>query len=602
MCGIAGIYSRKEIDSSSLRKMAQALSHRGPENIGYYFSKNIGLAHTRLSIIDIEGGNQPLYDNSKRLALVANGEIYNFIELNQKLTKEGHQFLTNSDCETIIHAYLQYGEKFLDHIYGMFAFALYDSRKKCLILGRDRLGIKPLFYIHQPGKLFVFASEIKSLLVNSYLSFSLNNRALCEFFCNQFYSGRDTIFSQIKKIMPGEVIVVDENLHVSRRTYWDLTYVNQRKISFEEAKEEFDHLFSTVLKQHLRSDVPYGIFLSGGVDSATVLAMVKKHQSHKISSFSIGYKNVSMKDESREALYVARLFDTNHHSILIDPRQLMERMVYTFWCVDDLMRDYASIPTSILSEEASKELKVVLTGEGGDEVFAGYGRYRGKIKRVIKSLLYKGGGFRRRSNITLKYLKKVFLPQLAKHLESHQQPFIERWKQANPSWSTLTKYQYIDITTALPDNLLVKVDRTTMGFSLEARVPFLDHRIVEFGISLPDELKTRAREGKYFLKEWASQYIPRKHLYRKKSGFGVPAGEMFSGPIIEEIKKRLLKNKGIKEWFHPKGIDYIFTIEDKKDQARIIWSLVQFAIWYNIFVEKKEAIPHPRENILEWIA
>ncbi len=602
MCGIAGIYTKGYINPIEIKDMARALRHRGPEYRGYYFSQKVALAHTRLSIIDIEGGNQPLYDREKKIILVANGEIYNFVELAKDLKKKGHYFLTNSDCETIIHAYLHAEENFLEEIYGMFAFALYDSRKKRLILGRDRLGIKPLFYLHQKGKYFIFASEIKAILMNPNLSLTINEKALSEFFCNQFSTGRDTIFSQIKKVMPGEMVVIDENLELSSRKYWSLTSVNQRELSFHEAKEEFDSLFPTVLKQHLRSDVPYGIFLSGGVDSATILAMVKKYQPHPISSFSIGYRQVLMKDESQEAAYIATLFNTNHYPIFTDPDQLQKRMVYSFWCIDDLMRDYASVPTSILSEKASRELKVVLTGEGGDEIFAGYGRYRGRFKRLIKSFLYPGGGFRQHSTIPLRFLKKIFTPQLARYIQFHQSPFIEKWEEANPSWSTLTKYQYIDITTALPDNLLVKVDRITMGFSLEARVPFLDHRIVEFGISLPDELKTRGREGKYFLKEWASHYIPRGHLYRKKTGFGVPVGEIFSKEVIKEVHRQLKKNKGIREWFLPKGIDYVFTIRDKKNQARIIWSLVQFAIWHNMFIEKKGKTPHFQENILEWIA
>jgi len=603
VCGITGIISKKEdIDPSFVRRMASVLVHRGPEYTGYYFSKQVGMAHTRLSIIDIKGGNQPLYDWRQEIVLIANGEIYNFVELKQYLIGKGYNFKTNSDCETIIYAYQHFGDTFIKHIYGMFAFALFDMKREKLILARDRLGIKPLFYIHLPGKAFIFSSEIKALLSLPYFQLDINKKALSEFFCNQFYTGRDTIFSHIYKVMPGEILTVDKNINLSHRIYWSLTNVEQRSILYDKAVEEFSELFTTVLKQHLRSDVPYGIFLSGGVDSATVLSMVDRYQSNPVMSFSVGYKDVEMKDETKEAQYIASLFKTRHHAIVVDPSTLLKRLPYTFWCIDDLMRDYASLPTIMLSETASKKLKVVLTGEGGDEVFAGYGRYRGAIKRRIRSILYKGGGFRHRSSIDLALLNKIFIPEMKSYLSLHQEPFIQKWKETNPSWSVLNKYQYIDITTALPDNLLVKVDRTTMGFSLEARVPFLDHRIVEFGISLPDNLKTRGREGKYFLKEWASKYLPRSHLYRKKSGFGVPVGEIFSPQLIKEIRPRLKKNQGIRNWFKWREIEKTFLLRDKKERGRVLWSLVQFAAWFNIFVEKRgEKRPAVKDNILEWI-
>ena len=604
MCGIAGIYTKNQkVNAQKLKRMIDVLTHRGPDNKGYFLENNLGLGHARLSIIDLtEKANQPLYSEDKNIVLVANGEIYNFIELKAELIKKGVKFKTNSDCEPIIYCYKEYGLEFVKKLYGMFAFALFDRKKNQLILARDRLGIKPLYYLYSPHNFFIFASEIKAILEALDIIPPLNEKAIVHFFLNQFYSGRSTIFKDIKKVMPGEIIVVNKNLNLTSNYYWSALDIKPKNVSFEEAKEEFDFLFPSVVDQHLRSDVPYGLFLSGGMDSGTILSTITRLQDKKIHTFTIGYKDVSMKDELEDARYIANKFNVYHEPIMVDKDTLFKRIPYAIWCIDDLMRDYAFIPTSILSEKASEHLKVVLTGEGGDEVFAGYGRYCGWLKRAIKSAFFQGGGFRNKPSISIKLLKKIFKPELNKVLDSYKEIFIEKWKECNRKWTTLMKYQYIDLTTALVDNLLLKVDRATMGFSLEARVPFLDHRIVEFGLSLPDKLKTKGRKGKIFLRKWAESYIPAHYLNREKRGFRVPVGEWFTEKFLKALCEKLKNSKGIREWFYVNRLNDLFNSEkNHKYRNRCIWCLMQFGIWFYIFIENRGKKPSYVEDPLAWI-
>ncbi len=606
MCGIAGIYrANREVHTAELKKMARAIDHRGPDNKGLFVEKSLGLAHTRLAIIDLTPkGNQPLFSEDKEIILVANAEIYNFIELRKELSKKGCVFQTNSDCETIIHAYRVYGLDFIKKLYGMFAFALFDKKDKRLILARDRLGIKPLYFSLHNGSL-LFGSEIKAILPLLEKT-EINIKALTHFFLNQFSTGRETIFINIKRVLPGEILIIDKNLKINKYIYWKLEQIESKKISEKEALEEFDDLFPKVVSQHLRADVPYGLFLSGGVDSGTILALLAKLQDRRIRTFSIGYKEVKMKDELIYAEEIAKRFNTQHTSIPVTKDQLFYIIPYTIWCIDDLMRDYASFPTTILSFAASKELKVVLTGEGGDEVFAGYGRYRsGIIERMVKNLIHPGsGGFRTRGTISKKWINKIFPSRIKKIASTYREPFCELWKKSNHKWSSLQKFQYIDIKSALPDNLLVKVDRTTMGYGLEARVPFLDHRIVEFGFSLPDSLKIRSHEGKFFVKKWAEKYLPKEHLYKPKSGFKVPVSEWLKGDFLSSLKGKLKNNPTIRYYFNVSNFDELFSQaqKEKKHAVRCVWCLMQFAIWENLFLEHKGSLkPSDKENPLDWI-
>ena len=604
MCGIAGILEKnKSVNPDELRRMSELLSHRGPDAQGEYFYQNLGLAHTRLSIIDLYTGDQPLIDNDLQLSLIANGEIYNYIELREELQQQGCYFKTSSDSETIMHAYAAYGTSFLEKLNGMFSFALYDEKARKLILARDRLGIKPLYYA-QSNHRVAFASEIKSLLPALEHSPQINPQALDQFFQNQFNTGRDTIIKQIKRILPGECLVIDYNLKLEHKQYWSPLSVAPQNCYLEEALEEFDLIFKQAIKEHTRSDVPYGLFLSGGVDSAVVLSMLNNFQDKQIRTFSIGYKDTRKKHELDAAQNMAKLFDTIHTPIALDKEDIFHRIPYSIWCTDDLMRDYSTLPTSFLAEEAARELKVVFTGEGGDEVFAGYGRYRGSfLENGFKALFNPGtGGFRTSSQIPGKDLQTIYGSELKSYINRHRDPFIEKWRRTPSSWDRTKKMQYTDMSTALPDNLLVKVDRILMGSGLEGRVPFLDDRVVEFGLSLPRQLKIKSNSGKEFLKRWGERSLPSEHLRQKKSGFHVPVSEWLTGDFVDSLEGKLLRNKGINQWFNRDGIKKICQKQRKKGSCtRILWSLMQFAIWHNLFIEGTEPKPGLKENAIEGI-
>jgi len=584
--------------------MSGKLQHRGPDNTDYYIHERVGLAHTRLSIIDLEGGDQPIVSLDGNMALAANGEIYNYVELRKELLEEGCRFKTRSDSETILHAYASSGAHFVENLHGMFAFALFDLTSQKVFLARDRLGIKPLFYTVLPDRV-AFASEIKALLPILDHAPQVNGEALSQFFHNQFNTGRETIIKGIYRVLPGEVITLGRDLEISHRQYWTPLSVQPKNYSFEEAQEEFEPLFEQVMREHIRSDVPYGLFLSGGVDSAVVLAMLHKFQERPIRTFSVGYKDSIMENELEPAQFIARQFNTDHQPLALDKERLFMRIPHVIWATDDLMRDYACLPTSFLAEEASKELKVVFTGEGGDEVFAGYGRYRkSTLQRVLKTLIASGsGGFRTRSQITSRVGRSLFGSHLQGSHNEFRRPFIHAWQACPSAWSSVQKSQYVDMVTALPDNLLVKVDRMLMGFGVEGRVPFLDHRIVDFGLSLPDHLKVKTHYGKLFLRRWAEKYIPKNHLWAKKTGFHVPIGDYLTKQFLSRLEKKLLQNNAIQTWFNSEGMKNLFHFHAKSSHgSRAIWCLMQFAIWHRIFIENGGERPASEENPLEWIS
>ena len=374
MCGIAGVLLRRGCaDEGALRRMGGALAHRGPDDLGVHVAGPLGLLQTRLSIIDLERGHQPMADGP--LTLVANGEIYNFIELRRALEARGRRFTTNSDSETILHAYALDGLDALASLHGMFAFALHDARRGELLLGRDRLGIKPLYYAALPDRL-LFASELKALLAVWPEEPALDPAALVQSLQNHFNTGERSLVRRIRRLPPGATLVVDADLKLHARRYWSLLDVRPRPLRFEQAAEEFEPLFRQVMLEHLRADVPYGLFLSSGVDSGVLLAMMSELTGQPVRTFSIGYRDAAISDELPDAAAIARRFGAEHTEVVLDRDAAFRRLPHTIWATDDLLHDYACLPTSFLAEDAARGLKVILTGEGGDEVFAGYGRYR----------------------------------------------------------------------------------------------------------------------------------------------------------------------------------------------------------------------------------
>ncbi|AUM01050.1 asparagine synthase (glutamine-hydrolyzing) [Rhodocyclaceae bacterium] len=603
MCGIAGYFCKNQTpDTDELWRMANALRHRGPDDAGVHVSGPVGLAHTRLSIIDLQGGHQPLADTAGKLTLVANGEIYNYPELTATLTRQGRRFQTASDSETILHAYAVYRRDFLQHLHGMFAFALYDATQNQLILARDRLGIKPLYYVELPDRV-AFASEIKALLPILPHAPQIHEGALAQFLENQFSSGEETCVRGIRRVLPGEALAIDADLRIQRWRYWSALTVRPRRIGFEDAAAEFDTLMEQVMREHMRADVPYGLFLSGGVDSAVLAAMLHRYQDQPIRSFSIGYRGVRQADELDDAARIAQRFGTEHTALEVDGNAILRRIPHMVWAADELMRDYACLPTSLLAQHASRELKVVLTGEGGDEVFAGYGRYReSPIARFFKQLRAPGtGGFRTRGQWQARH-RDALGTQLKLQRRTARTPFIGAWRDTPADWSHTQRCQYTDLVTALPDNLLLKADRMLMAFGLEGRVPFVDHRIVEFGLSLPDELKIRSGQGKLFLKRWAERHLPADHLYRPKRGFHVPIGEWLRGPVLDALAEKLPASPAIQTWFNLAGVRRLLADQRAgRSASREIMCLLQFAIWHRLFIEHPGLRPTPDEDPLAWI-
>ncbi len=603
MCGIAGIFSKKAGDFSSVgENMANQIQHRGPDNTTVYPLQNGVLVHTRLSIIDLEHGNQPLFNHDKSIQLIANGEIYNFIELRKKLEERNSRFQTNSDCETILHAYEKHTQDFVQDLNGMFAFALHDSKRKTLTLARDRLGIKPLFYCVQNDQV-IFASEIKAILVSLGSIPELVEDSLLQFLQNQFISGRETMYKGIYKVLPGEIIEFNATLEMTNRQYWDpIASVNQFEFT-DDVYAEFNTSFNTVIEQHIRSDVPFGLFLSGGADSAILLAMLSQFHARPISTFSVGFKGRDKKNEINDASYIADKFNSSHHTLLLDSDDIFNRIPLMTWSSDDLMRDYASLPTLALAEYAAQDLKVVFSGEGGDEAFAGYRRYHpSSIERWLKDRIHPGSqGFRTRGQ--LGSLAPFFKdPAIPKRL-NFRKHFLANWQACPKQWSFMQKAQYTDIKTALSDNLLVKSDRMLMAFGLEGRVPFVDHRIIEFGLALPDQFKYQDKKGKFFLKKWAEQYIPADYLHRKKRGFYVPIDEWLTNETLKRnIKQKLITNRSINNWFNTKKIEQLFY-NDRSiiKHSRHIMCFLQFAIWHEMSLNAFKKTPTANENVFDWL-
>lgn len=606
MCGIAGVVLRNStVDRTTLETMLDQLRHRGPDGSGIFVHEGFGLGHTRLSINDLEGGQQPLLCPEKNLAAVVNGEIYNFVELRAEMEAAGVSFATRSDSACALHAYALNPENFVQRLNGMFALAILDGRRKVLTLARDRLGVKPLYYALLHDK-FIFASEIKAILPLLSGQPELEAEALSQFLHSHCTTGTETVFRGIRRLAPGEIITIDANLNMTSRRYWSaLDVAGRRTRSVAALEEEFEDLFRQVMREHMRSDVPFGLFLSGGNDSAILLAMLSLYQDRPVRTFSIGFDDCAFEDELGDAESVAADFSSDHTSIRMNRADFFGRIPYSIWACDDLMRDNASLPTSFLSEAAHRELKVVFCGEGGDEVFGGYPRYWGsKLGWLVESLRAPGsGGFRTRSDWSAETSALLLGERLTREGASFRKPHVSAWKATPRGWSDLQRRQYTDIVTDLTDSLLVKADRMTMSFGIEARVPFLDHRVVEFGLSLPDSLKIANGEPKIFLRRWAERHLPKELLYRPKKGFSVPVREWLRGDWLDRLEKRLMENTAVGEWFDVSAFPRVFNAQRRDGRAtREIFGIMQFAIWHRLFVETPGVRPGANEDPLDWIS
>lgn len=614
MCGIAGMVASGDeltaLDRQRLGAAASALAPRGPDGTGVEVFRKVGLAHTRLSIIDLEGGAQPLSTIDGRLVGVVNGEIYNHVELRATYRRRGAlPPRTGSDCEAVLQAIAMDGVAGLRALNGMFAFAVHDRHGERLVLGRDRLGIKPLYWARAAGRI-VFASDLKGMLALLGEVPPVNADAVSQFLEHEFAGGLDTAFHGVQRVPPGTLLVIDLRspaLVVERHRFWSLAEAATPPgpASPQEAGRQFDELMSQVMTEHLRADVPFGLFLSGGVDSGLLAALLHRLHGQPIETFSIGYSSTRVRNELQAAEAVARRFGLRHHALEVTPALLWRRIPHAVWAVDELMRDRAVLPTVVLSEHASSRLKVVFTGEGGDEAFAGYARYRRHpLQRWAANLLAPGsGGFRTRSQWPRRWRQAVFGPRLRAVAGGFRQPQIEAWRHSAPSWTALQRSQHADLVTALPDNLLVKVDRSLMAHGLEGRVPFLDHRVVEFGLSLPDDLKVRGKVGKHFLRHWGLQHLPAEALNGAKRGFHVPVEALMQGPFLETLAQRLPRSPAIVQWCRPDGVKALVARQALRGgHVEALWTLLVFAVWHRIFVEQAGRRPPLDADVLDWLS
>lgn len=600
MCGIAGIFGREEREL--VRRMISRMKHRGPDDEGYYFDTDISLGMCRLSIIDVEGGQQPIYNEEGSICVVLNGEIYNFKELKIELETKGHKFYTRSDTEVLVHLYEEYGHNLFEKLDGMFAFAIWDSNKKELFLARDRLGIKPLYYTIVNNE-FIFASEIKAIIEYEAINREVDKTALANYFSLRYVPAPKTMFEGIMKLKPAHYLAVNKD-GIREERYWDLKCAPMNR-SQEYFEEKIIKGLQESVKERLIADVPLGAFLSGGVDSSFIVALMSQLIDEPVKTFSVGFIGEEF-DERSYASYVADYFGTDHHEIevRIDRLDILPKIVKHF---DEPIADPAAIPTYLISEFARKNVKVVLTGEGGDEMFGGYERYQSELK-FNRYLSLIPDPFRKSLKlfniIPGKYA--TFLSSRVNEVESYSlrlegydnppvlniktennegvKNMVEKSFQDKPDY--LCKMIYFDTKYWLPDELLMKVDKMSMANSLEARVPFLDHRFVEFAFNIPSDYKIRDGVEKFILKGAAKKILPDKVIERKKHGFNVPIKIWFreSRDIIDHyMDKELLKQV---EHLNAEKVTRVWNKHrrNRGDYEFFLWKVLNYAIWWEEYM------------------
>ena len=608
MCGIAGFVCSAGHSPSLVRLQAAAaaLSHRGPDGHGTIVHEHVGLAHARLSIIDLSSGHQPLESQDGTYCLVANGEIYNYRELQAAWQARGGSLRTHSDSECLLFQSQLLGiEEGVKTLNGMFAFALHNRRTGVVTLGVDRMGIKPLYYIVTPQGI-AFASEIKGFLPLIDQRPEIHAPALLQYFQNGYHFGEESILKNVKRVLPGELIHIDPTLRLTRKQYWSLLDVTPQQYTLHEAEEVFNPLFRTVMQEHMRADVPFGLFLSGGVDSSLLCAALAENGARNIQTYTLGYTASPSRNELSDAELIAKQFDTRHTTLEIDSTVLRNVIPLAVWSNDDLMGDTAILPTCLLAHRASANLKVVFTGEGGDEAFAGYGRHQlHQIQRFFLNFSAPGtGGYAKRPALRPKEIQRYLGNALFEEMKHQFVEIGEIYRKVPRDWGCVRKAQYIDCQTELYGGLLVKLDRCLMSSGLEGRVPFLDHRIMNFGLSLPSNLKITKRQRKYFLRQWGTQFIPKDHLTKPKRGFHVPMSDLFQPEILTKLIAHLKTNSVLAQWLQPAALAMLleqYQHDPKRHNEVLIWRITQFAVWHAMYLQSFQKRPTISENIFDYL-
>ena len=626
MCGIAGIVraDNAPIDRRLLERMTEAIRHRGPDDDGFYFGEGVGLGMRRLAIIDLKTGQQPIHNRDRTKWLVFNGEIYNYRELREKLEKRGHVFYTNSDTEAVVAAYDEYGTDCPKHLRGMFAFAIWDERDKSLFLARDRVGKKPLLYAQTPGQL-IFGSEFSALVLHPDVSRDVDYEGLHYYLSFMGVPAPWTAYRAIRKLEPGHWLLW-RNGEIKSERYWQLDFSRKVSISEAEAGERVIELLREGVRIRLMSEVPLGAFLSGGIDSSAIVALMAQESSERVKTFSIGFEEQDF-SELHHARRVAEHVGADHHEFVVRP-DAMEILPTLVEHYGEPFADSSAIPSYYVSRETRKYVTVALNGDGGDECFAGYERYAamnlaqsyaavpailregviGNVARALPSFQSRMNPLRKVQRFTAvaamspveRYLRwiTVFDDQAKQELYSDRMreqtmnfraaSIIAPWfAKANGS-GIVDATLLTDTMTYLPNDLLVKMDIASMSVSLEARSPFLDHHLMEFAASLPEKLKLRRLKTKYLLKRVLKDIVPEQNLSRRKMGFGVPIGHWFRGVMQPFLRETLLSDKALaRGLFQPDKVRQIIDqhLAFKDDHSHRLWTLLMLELWFQKFID-----------------
>jgi asparagine synthase (glutamine-hydrolysing) len=613
MCGICGIFNfgtHAPADPLALKRATDAMAHRGPDDEGFYLQGDVALGNRRLSIIDLPGGHQPISNEDQSIWITFNGEIYNYRELRADLLKSGHQFRTSSDTEVIVHLYEEHDLACLDHLRGMFAFALWDARKQRLLLVRDRLGIKPVFYRLEPGRL-VFASESRALRELAEKPLEVDPQSVYDFFGFRYIPAPHTFYRGVEKLLPGHFLLADSS-GVHTRAYWDIP---GEEDPFRPAKEVADGLVEQLresVRLRLVADVPLGVFLSGGTDSSAVVALMTELEAHPLRTFTVGFEEPEY-SELPYARAMARRFATQHQELIVRPEQMSYELPRLVASRDEPIAEPTDVALYLLSRLAAQSVKVVLAGEGGDELFAGYPKYsvdalstvvsalpQAVTRALIRWLPYR----QRRAKIALQALsirdaaersatwfasfsreerKKLFAPEFLAQVDpSHPAQVFESYLEKQRRRTPLKRMLYADLKVWLPDNLLVRGDLMTMAASIEERVPFLDHKLVEFAARVPTTLLTQHFRAKVLLKRAFERFLPPEILYRRKVGFAVPVGEWFRKPLKSLVADLVLSSAALSRgYFNPASMETYLQehFHGIRDRQKQLWALLNFELW-----------------------
>ncbi len=573
MCGIAGFalasgVTRPGFDAGGLTALVRALAHRGPDGSGHSMVGRVGLVHTRLAIIDLDGGDQPLFAGSA--ALIANGEIYNDLQLRSTLPEV--RFATGSDCEPALHLWLRDGQRYVDHLRGMYAIAIHERGTQNLVLSRDPFGIKPLYIAETEGGI-AFASEPQALLSAGLVQRRMRNAARDELLQLQFTTGRDTIYEGIRRVLPGETLRIAGGRVIDRSRVAACPEGPAETITEAAALARLDRALEDSVSLHQRADVPYGMFLSGGIDSAAVLRMMTRLGKSRVQAFTAAFDVPDAADESEHAAALARAAGARHEIMRIDEATVWRHLPDIVASMDDPVADYAIIPSWLLARRARRDVKVILSGEGGDELFAGYGRYRSAMRPWWRG----GRAMRRRGTFD-------GLNVLRQSGRDWRQGIAATELAENGARSRLAAAQASDIAEWLPHDLLLKLDRCLMAHGIEGRTPLLDSAVAEAAFRLPDGLKVRRGMGKWLLRRWLENEMPEARPFAPKQGFTVPVGAWIAtkGDLLAPL---VAKQEGVREIATPDRVQALFRNAAGRREQHAAWTLLFYALWHRTHVE-----------------